>query len=689
MYFGLQTGWISMMSLQASLLGYAAFKPFRHKLDTPFGPIENVVLQTTAVATATMPLAAGFVGIIPALGLLTTSDHPDGPIILPGWQLILWSLGVAFFGVFFAVPLRKQTIIREKLRFPSGTATAQMISLLHQDRKEPVLRRRHQSGRDSVLAHEDRPLLESASSPTYSPTSTSSTQSGVALTPISHSEQNLSSQQSDNEESWTLKLQALIISFSLSSAYTLLSYFFPIIYALPLFNWLSFNLVDFVKWEWYFTPSLSYVGQGIIMGLPTTISMLLGCVIGWGILSPIAHYAGWAPGPVSDWKTGSKGWILWISLGVMIAESIVSLGIVLVRSIVKFTYRRKTQGPRYHRVDADDRASDANNAETHIEQEWTEEEEGRNGAEKEETDAPPEQLVKPSTTLIGLAASTALCVCTVAIIFGTDVLPVRMAILAVAVAMFLSILAVRALGETDLNPVSGIGKISQVIFALVMPGGIAANLIAGGIAEAGAQQAGDLMQDLKTGHLLQASPKAQFYGQLIGSFVSAFVATGAYKLYTTVYSIPGPEFPVPTAHVWLDMSRLVNGHPLPPHVTEFVLLFSFLFAIFVLLKESNPESQHVGWRRYIPQGIAFAIGMYNPPSFTLARVIGGFLGHWWDRYCDSSQQNTHSISNKLFGSYQRQVGKVFIIIVASGFVLGEGTFAIVNLILRACDVPHF
>jgi uncharacterized oligopeptide transporter (OPT) family protein len=59
MYFGLQTGWISMMSLQSSLLGYAMFKPFKGKLRRTFGPIENVVLQTTAVATATMPLAAG------------------------------------------------------------------------------------------------------------------------------------------------------------------------------------------------------------------------------------------------------------------------------------------------------------------------------------------------------------------------------------------------------------------------------------------------------------------------------------------------------------------------------------------------------------------------------------------------------------------------------------------------------
>jgi OPT oligopeptide transporter protein len=47
---------------------------------------------------------------------------------------------------------------------------------------------------------------------------------------------------------------------------------------------------------------------------------------------------------------------------------------------------------------------------------------------------------------------------------------------------------VRALGETDLNPVSGLGKISQLLFAWILPGNVVANIIAGGVAEAGAQQ---------------------------------------------------------------------------------------------------------------------------------------------------------------------------------------------------------
>lgn len=165
-------------------------------------------------------------------------------------------------------------------------------------------------------------------------------------------------------------------------------------------------------------------------------------------------------------------------------------------------------------------------------------------------------------------------------------------------------------------------------------------------------------------------------------------------MYTTVYTIPGPEFPVPTAYVWLDMSRLVNGQPLPAHVTEFVCVFAILFAIFVLLKETSTEAKDRGWRRYLPQGIAFAIGMYNPPNFTLARVIGGLLGHLWLRYCEarvdedslsSMFRQLHRWSNR----YRVQIGKVFIIIVASGFVLGEGTFAILNMVLRATGVPHF
>lgn len=62
--------------------------------------------------------AAGLVGVIPAFTMLEPPQK--GPVLFSAGQLILWSLALAFIGVFCAVPLRTQTILREKLRFPSG-----------------------------------------------------------------------------------------------------------------------------------------------------------------------------------------------------------------------------------------------------------------------------------------------------------------------------------------------------------------------------------------------------------------------------------------------------------------------------------------------------------------------------------------------------------------------------------------
>lgn len=72
------------------------------------------------------------------------------------------------------------------------------------------------------------------------------------------------------------------------------------------------------------------------------------------------------------------------------------------------------------------------------------------------------------------------------------------------------------------------------------------------------------MQDLKTGHLIRASPRAQFYGQLIGSCLSIVVTSIAYSLYNHAYEIPGPSFPAPTAYVWLGLARLLRACPLLP-----------------------------------------------------------------------------------------------------------------------------
>ncbi|BFZ58325.1 OPT super [Savitreella phatthalungensis] len=575
-YFGLQTGWISMMSLPASLMAFGVFKLMGGLLATPFSPIENVLVQTIAVASGTMPLAAGLVGVVPALERLLRADE-DGPLDLSLTKLIVWSLGVAFFGVFFAIPLRKQVLIREQLRFPSGTATAEMITILHQD----------PSKRAAGVQHVE----------------------------------------------YATKIKVLAWAFSLSAIITIITFLLPGLKHLAIFDWCTFGRFH-LKDDWLisFQPSLAYVGQGMIMGIHTTSSMLFGAVLGWAVLSPIARSYGWAPGPVADHATGARGWLIWISLAIMLTDSIISLGVVLTRWLLT----RKN----------DQRSID-----------------------EAELDAPSSMLVPTRWIWVGLAGSALLCI--FAIVYAFDgVVPVYTIVCSILLALFLSVLGVRALGETDLNPVSGIGKISQLIFALIVkqgsPYAVVINLVAGGVAEAGAQQAGDLMQDLKTGHLLGASPRVQTYGQLIGSAYSAVLSAAVYKLYMNLYTIPGDLFAIPTAFQWIDCSRLVNGHGLPPKVGIFALVMSLIFAGVTLVR-----SLHSAHTDLLPSGLAAAVGMYNTMDFTLARFIGGLSSWWWHRRCTSRQEPEK---------------RILVTILASGFILGEGVLGSVFMLLYSLVV---
>lgn len=48
-------------------------------------------------------------------------------------------------------------------------------------------------------------------------------------------------------------------------------------------------------------------------------------IVGWAFLSPLSKSVGWAPGPVGDMTTGARGWILWVALAIMCADSLISL----------------------------------------------------------------------------------------------------------------------------------------------------------------------------------------------------------------------------------------------------------------------------------------------------------------------------------------------------------------------------
>lgn len=472
------------------------------------------------------------------------------------------------------------------------------------------------------------------------------------------------------------------------------------------------------------------------MGPSTCAHMLFGAVLGWGVLSPLAKSRGWAPGPVDSWENGSKAWIVWVSLAIMLADSIVSLGWLVLKPALGIASKvleriSNTRAgswiaskspkimPRSYNYSAlspiTEESSDPSSL-AHAETHWRTD---------EDEDAPPSQLISMRTVLFLLPLTLLLNVICMHIVFG-DVISPLLSSLATLLAVLLSIMGVRALGETDLNPVSGISKLTQLLFSLATPSShfsrrtaLITNLLAGAVSESGALQAGDMMQDLKTGHLLGASPKAQFYGQIIGSLIGAVLSTAVYKMYVNVYPVPGPMFQTPTAYVWIFTARLVTGQGLPPMAWEASSVAGIIFVAITILRivaaspianGGRPVGTPAPWRSWIPGGIAVAVGIFNVPSFTLARAIGGLIAWWWSRahtkkddgIKPATEPSQSVLSGRPAESENRKptspvtgdadddadAASSSVVVLASGLILGEGIVSIVNLLLASGGVPH-
>lgn len=371
---------------------------------------------------------------------------------------------------------RRQVIIREKLKFPSGFSTAVLISVLHG--KAAAGKGTEQSR--TIPASFASLAVEDTASP--EPTG---------------------EQDADRSESWKKNVQLLLLCFFISGIFTLSTYFVPALRNIPIFGYAAAS-----TWLWTLNPSLAYVGQGIIMGPATTLHMLLGAVVGWAVLSPLAKYRGWAPGSINDWESGSKGWIVWISLAIMLADAIVSLGYLASRSAIhylppgsknflgssfnpadlKALLRRRPRGYASVRADEDEdepaptstmeylsTATSAHDIDVGVNDQLDND---------EHDDAPPDQQISDRVVAIGLVLSIAFCILCIHIVFG-NLVPLYATVAAVAMALVLSIMGVRALGETDLNPVSGISKLAQLFFALIIPqsnkSSVLINLVAGAV----------------------------------------------------------------------------------------------------------------------------------------------------------------------------------------------------------------
>ena len=125
LYIGLKAGWGFGVAITACILSYAIWTVF-HKIGfakTPMTILENNCMQSTA-SSAGYSTGSTLISAFAAFILLNGHSLPLGLTL--GWVFFL-----AILGVTMAVPMKRQMINVEQLRFPSGIAAAETLRALH------------------------------------------------------------------------------------------------------------------------------------------------------------------------------------------------------------------------------------------------------------------------------------------------------------------------------------------------------------------------------------------------------------------------------------------------------------------------------------------------------------------------------------------------------------------------------
>lgn len=558
-YFGLKTGWSIGGSLIAAILSYSLFTVIKPK--QAFTRLETNIAQTSGSAAGSMTSTAGLLAAIPAMMLLNYEL---------GWvELYLWTLSVAWLGVFFAVPLRRQMVLVEKLRFPTGTATANTIMAMFA------------GGRGAVR-----------------------------------------------------KSKALLYFALFAGAFTLTKHFVPAIEMPPFHKWFdnetliggAFAVGAAYGFKLLISPLM--LGAGVLIGMRVAASLAAGAIFAWAILAPYVESQGWVSGKTMSYATGARGWILWVGVAIMVADALTQLG--LSYKTILNTFRRTGDGT----VAAD-------TSDDQIPNKWW---------------------------IGGLIAASCLTVFTAWKVF--DIAP-WMSVLAIALSSILAAIAVRSTGETDINPIGGMGKVTQLAYGAVAPGSMSTNLMAAGITGAGASQAGDMMQDLKTGHLLGASPRKQLLAQLIGIAGGILICVPIYMLFMSAYGLAGMEgvnpetgFPAPAAQAWKAMAELLSQglDAMPTNAVYGVIAGGAFGVLMPVLRKFVPALGKV-----LPSGLAFGIAFIIPAYYSLAMFFGTVIFYIWKA---RSPQNAKELG----------------FAIASGLIAGEGLMGVVNAVLTMVGV---
>jgi putative OPT family oligopeptide transporter len=206
-------------------------------------------------------------------------------------------------------------------------------------------------------------------------------------------------------------------------------------------------------------------------------------------------------------------------------------------------------------------------------------------------------------------------------------------VMALAAFLFSSVAAYMAgLVGSSSNPVSGVTIATIMVASLLLvlfmgaghPAGPAAALVIGAVVCCAAAMGGDNLQDLKTGHLVGATPWKQQVMQVVGVLTGAVVLVPVLSLLQAKYGIGEPTIShphplsAPQATLMASLTRSVFGAGLPWHLVG----LGMVIGVLVILVDRRQEIRGRDFRLPV---LAVALGIYLPLKLSAAIFVGGVI----------------------------------------------------------------
>jgi putative OPT family oligopeptide transporter len=211
------------------------------------------------------------------------------------------------------------------------------------------------------------------------------------------------------------------------------------------------------------------------------------------------------------------------------------------------------------------------------------------------------------------------------------------------------------------NPVSGLTLSSLLIASLLMvslgvtgTAGVAAVLGVAGIVCCAAAISGDMMQDLKVGHILGGTPRKMQIGEIIGVIVASLFMVFPLQLMHNAYTIGSEALPAPQAFLMALMAEGIVGGEM---AWTLVVAGMFLAVGLILIKAPSP--------------MLIAVGMYLPFESTSAIFVGGII-----KWIHDKMTARNKLSDEEKGKSENTG-----ILLASGLIAGGSLMAVILAML--------